>query len=35
MKLRDDVSEDVVAFDDRRVDTIGVSSTNDGMAGEH
>ena len=35
MKLGDDVSEDVVAFDYRGVDTIGVRSTGDGMAGEH
>ncbi len=35
MKLRDDVTEDVVAFDYRSVDAIGVSSTGNGMAGEH
>jgi hypothetical protein len=35
MKLGDDLSEDVVAFDDRGVDAIGVSSTGNGMAGEH
>ncbi len=35
IKLRDDVGEDVVAFDYRGVDAIVVSSTGDGMAGEH
>jgi hypothetical protein len=35
MKLGDDMSEDVLAFDDRGVDAISVSSTGDGVAGEH
>jgi hypothetical protein len=35
MKLRDNVSEDGVAFDDRGVDAVVVSSTGDGMAGQH
>ena len=35
MKLGDDMSEYLVAFNDRRVDAISVSSTGDGMAGEH
>ena len=35
MKLGDDMSEYVVAFNDRRVDAINVSSTGDGVAGEH
>jgi hypothetical protein len=29
------MSEDTVAFNDRRVDAISVSSTGDGVAGEH
>jgi len=35
MKLGDDMSEYLVAFNDRRVDAISVSSTGDGVAGEH
>jgi hypothetical protein len=35
MGLGDDVSQDVVALDDGCVDSVGVGSAGDGVAGEH
>jgi hypothetical protein len=35
MGLGDDVSQDLVALDDGCVDSVGVGSAGDGVAGEH
>jgi hypothetical protein len=35
VELRDDVSEDVVALHDSRIDTIGISTSSDLMPSQH
>ena len=35
VQLRDDVSEDIIALHDRRIDTVGISTTSDLVPSEH